>query len=270
MKIPNGKTFNHICDTLLGKRWIFAKTMPKSPHWYTLRREWQDDGLFNEMVNLIREYGYKEKYGHSWYTRIDVNDMKYWTMGAPVAKTILINRAAINLHSPYDDIADRYDGLFCDERSKRENAEMFALLPRDVGHLLDIGCGTGLLLDYLSPDRYTGIDPSQKMLDRLKVKHPQYADGLIKSRFESFHGGVYDTVVALFGSASYVNPSVLSRVEMMLNPGGRYFLMFYKSDYSPLTYVKTGVELSHFTGGERELSGAVLEYCNFLIATGTR
>jgi hypothetical protein len=79
-------------NLLLVQQWIFAKTMPDNPHWYTLRNRWERDEDFAWTVETIRRYGYEEIYeGHS-YTVLDIDDMKYWTMGAPVAETILINR----------------------------------------------------------------------------------------------------------------------------------------------------------------------------------
>jgi hypothetical protein len=43
-------------------------------------------------VEKIRRYGYEEIYEGRSYTMLNIDDMKYWTMGAPVAETILINR----------------------------------------------------------------------------------------------------------------------------------------------------------------------------------
>ena len=43
-------------------------------------------------METIRRYGYREVYeGHS-YTVRNLDDMKCWTMGAPILETILINR----------------------------------------------------------------------------------------------------------------------------------------------------------------------------------
>jgi ubiquinone/menaquinone biosynthesis C-methylase UbiE len=41
-----------------------------------------------------------------------------------------------------------------------------------------VGCGTGALLDMkiTTPDLYTGIDPSQGMLNQLFRKHPEVTD----------------------------------------------------------------------------------------------
>ncbi len=79
-------------DLLLAQKWIFAKTMPGNPHWYTLRKRWERDEDFAWTVETIRRYGYEEIYEGWPYTVLHIDDMKYWTMGAPVDETILINR----------------------------------------------------------------------------------------------------------------------------------------------------------------------------------
>jgi hypothetical protein len=99
-------------------RWQFASTMPRIPHWYTLRKwrpELDDD--FVSFVLLIREIGEQRPWPdppappryHNHYLEID--GWKYWTMGAPVhygaspfpdredsgsGETILINRARVD------------------------------------------------------------------------------------------------------------------------------------------------------------------------------
>ena len=42
--------------------------------------------------------------------------------------------------------------------------------------VLDLGCGTGLLLELLAlqPEDYVGIDPSEKMLEELQRKFPEH------------------------------------------------------------------------------------------------
>ncbi|HUV66266.1 MAG TPA: hypothetical protein VMW24_20410, partial [Sedimentisphaerales bacterium] len=77
----------------------FAKTMPQIPHWYTLRKKWEDGKVFEEVVQAIRDLGEirpwpappkKARYRHTYF---DAGEWSYWSMGAPLEKTILINRA---------------------------------------------------------------------------------------------------------------------------------------------------------------------------------
>jgi len=85
---------NEIKDYIASVRWQFAKTMPKHPHSYTLKK-WNPDkiDIFEKFVIFIRENGYEEKYLGQKYFYFDVEGYQYWTMGAPLEKTILINRA---------------------------------------------------------------------------------------------------------------------------------------------------------------------------------
>ena len=47
---------------IAGHRWVFAKTMPHWPHWYTLRKEAQSDEEFLWLVAFIRDHGYDERF----------------------------------------------------------------------------------------------------------------------------------------------------------------------------------------------------------------
>ena len=82
------------------RRWQFAKTYAKTaPHEYTIR-DWKPEkvsqGHFDRFIDLIRQYGVIEKFWGKSNTYLYVGDHKYWTMGAPVNETIVINRADAN------------------------------------------------------------------------------------------------------------------------------------------------------------------------------
>jgi hypothetical protein len=80
---------------IAGARWQFAKTMPQWPHEYTLRRQ-HNPATFEAAVRFIREHGYRARWGRAIRTYVNLDGKRYWTMGAPVEQTILINRADLD------------------------------------------------------------------------------------------------------------------------------------------------------------------------------
>ena len=86
-------------DYIASVRWRDAKSGP--PHAYTVRAWDQRPGAFEQAVNLIRSRGHVEAfYGHH-YVYLTIDGLKYWTMGAPLEETIIINRAdASALYGP--------------------------------------------------------------------------------------------------------------------------------------------------------------------------
>lgn len=71
--------------------WTFAKTMPEWPHEYIVR-ERVDEYLFKTLVQFIRSNGYKGKFYNMHITYFDDGQLVYWTMGAPIEETTIINR----------------------------------------------------------------------------------------------------------------------------------------------------------------------------------
>jgi len=72
-------------------QWTFAKTMPEWPHEYIVR-ERVDENLFVQLVRHIRANGYEGKFYRKSITYYDDGGLVYWTMGAPLEETIIINR----------------------------------------------------------------------------------------------------------------------------------------------------------------------------------
>jgi hypothetical protein len=81
-------------------RWQFAKTMPQWPHEYTVRA-WRPDleREFLEFVALIRREGVPKPWPRNAtspryrLTYLELHNWEYWTMGAPIPETTVINRA---------------------------------------------------------------------------------------------------------------------------------------------------------------------------------
>jgi SAM-dependent methyltransferase len=257
-------------SALLRSRWVYAKTMPENPHHYTLRRDWSGVPSFDDVVTFIREYGYGERYAKTKYTYFNANGVRYWTMGAPLRSTILINRATVDRPALYDQLAESYDRLHADPLSVAENAVVVDRLRYQPDEaVLDIGCGTGLLLDELAvpPMNYLGIDPSAKMLARLREKHPEAKT--MQCPLEDFWPPVrYDLIVGLFGAPNYITASALRRVPSLLTPGGRYFMMFYGEGYAPVTYERAGVQLTHLVHVPDVMPGVRSELGRFNVIEG--
>jgi hypothetical protein len=75
-------------------QWTFAKTMPEWPHEYIVRDR-ADENLFVQLVRFIRTNGYEGKFYRKSITYFKDNGLVYWTMGAPIIETTIINRCRI-------------------------------------------------------------------------------------------------------------------------------------------------------------------------------
>jgi hypothetical protein len=79
--------------------WKFAKTMPKCPHFYTMRKD-SDPSEFEWFVLFIRQHGFQRTYFKKIRTYLEIDGWEYWTMGAPVEETILVNKAEVGAPAP--------------------------------------------------------------------------------------------------------------------------------------------------------------------------
>lgn len=187
----------------------------------------------------------------------------------------------------YDLIADDYAKFFDNAEYLEEDRELAEILPFPEGDILDIGCGTGLAFYLLfskvqSKDptafRYYGIDPSGKMLEKFEIKNPNVLTE--QTTFEKFQPTEkFDIVVSTYASISYIDPARIGKIKDVLKAGGKFFLMFSKDDYEPITHkmlaknkVKMSVyKFSEYTPFLRAISEDVTfkEWHNYIIAEGT-
>ena len=75
--------------------------------------------------------------------------------------------------------------------------------------VLDLGCGTGLLLELLAlqPEDYLGIDHSEKMLEELQRKFPEH-----ETRKKANFGMLGDVGDSFFGSFFVEPPQKLKQI----------------------------------------------------------
>ncbi len=89
--------------------WTFAKTMPQCPHEYIVRGKCplsEDEFLY--FINMQRNYGKVERWGKYNNPYLYIDDYKYWTMGAPLEETTVINRAKASV---VNDVHQLYEGI---------------------------------------------------------------------------------------------------------------------------------------------------------------
>ena len=109
--------------------------------------------------------------------------------------------------------------------------EMARLLPAGTKTLLDLGCGTGLELDFIFPRfpglAVTGVDMTQAMLDELARKHPDKQLALVRGSYFDVDFGEAAFDAALSFQTMHHFPAekkrgLYERVRKALKPGGVY------------------------------------------------
>lgn len=212
----------------------FARTMNYIPHSYTLRKTWACDAEFVDTIQMIDEYHYEERFRGGKYRRLAFNGYVYWGSawkpidwddGSPA--TQLINRRRQTYQSSWDEVAPFFDRVGDNDLDHLRDRELDAIgnSTDNADAILDIGCGTGFLLDQhpITPSRYTGIDISHLMLRRLVAKHPDFGERVEVCSFEEWYPTQrYDLIAGLYGVGSIILPEFLRKIPMLLNPGGRW------------------------------------------------
>ena len=145
------------------------------------------------------------------------------------------------MKADYDEIAEKYDIFFSTKKYHDEDVEVSKKLPVR-GKVLDIGCGTGLLIDmYIYKNvasdayEYVGVDPCFYMLKKLILKHGDKKCYCCK--FEEMESSEkFDTIISLYNSPSYIKPKSITKIKDIANPGANVFLMFAKDGYTPIAH----------------------------------
>ena len=148
-------------------------------------------------------------------------------MNAPTPPPLAAVRAA------YDRLACTWDGLFTRRRDVAENAYVLRRLRASGalrGRVLDVGCGTGLLLDLtaLSPAQYVGVDVAPAMVARAREKYPGHTFVVGDAQALPLPAGDVDAVVSLFCATSYTDLGrAMREYRRVMRPGAALFLILY-------------------------------------------
>jgi 2-polyprenyl-3-methyl-5-hydroxy-6-metoxy-1,4-benzoquinol methylase len=94
------------------------------------------------------------------------------------------------------------------------------------GRVLDLGCGFGEVTELIGPGNYVGIDGHPKIVEWLKINHPEYEfhhfdldqDQIIINK-------QFDTIIMLAVIEHLQNPdNILSQIPDLLNNGGSFIM----------------------------------------------
>lgn len=143
----------------------------------------------------------------------------------------------------YDRVADNYAHMVVttgigDIRSHpwlKASIDAFADTVRDVGPVLDVGCGPGTVTAYLAERGLdaSGVDLSPRMIDNASRLHPQLrfsvASATDLNLDDSSLGGVLGWW-SLFNLPRDILPQVLASFARALKPGGHFITATHVGD----------------------------------------
>lgn len=179
----------------------------------------------------------------------------------------MTNEFITNKKQAFDLWAPSYDWLlpsvFYQSIHKRllENVDLPA-----QPYVLDLGCGTGRLLDRLAAKfsdlRGTGLDLSPEMV-RVARQSNRHRPRLIfvegKAESLPFADGQFQAVFNTISFLHYLEPKqIFSEVARVLSPGGRFYLVDTTVKSKPELNVNLGAlgKVKFYSPNQRELMGA--------------
>ena len=107
--------------------------------------------------------------------------------------------------------------------------KLLAFVPKKKGTILDVACGKGAttryLLKYYNPRDVTGINISEKQLDRCRVNAPGCNFFLMNATELAFPDESFDNIVCVEAAFHFnTREKFLHAASHMLKPGGRLVL----------------------------------------------
>jgi ubiquinone/menaquinone biosynthesis C-methylase UbiE len=109
----------------------------------------------------------------------------------------------------FEVFAEYYDRIYLKRKDYGTEAKIVKdiitrMANKESKTLLDVGCGTGEHLKYLSSDyQCTGVDVNRRMIEVARVKVPE-ADFQVANMLDLRLEDKFDVITCLFGSIGYV------------------------------------------------------------------
>lgn len=178
----------------------------------------------------------------------------------------------MNVSKVYNSLATKYDSLYQGKYYKKEDKALFKLISKVLhGDILDVGCGTGLMLEYIKirKEKYLGVDISAGMIDKMATKFPAHKTRLCA--FEELpENKKFDSIISTYGAPSYIEANHYHKFLELLKKDGFLFLMFYAKDYFPGYYtdeMKMNIRKTVDWGKIKELNLNIYQFTNYAVVT---
>lgn len=213
--------------------WKWARTMKNSPHEYIYRGKCQlTDNEFNDFVRAQVYCGEKKPYGRQLIPYLYIDGFKYWTMG-----DYIINNNTMNRQKLFDEF-DAFEGHLPEFYTEEELYQIANCVKQFSMPVFEIGCADGKIVKalQLNPQNYYGVDASKKLIDTFRRTTNGFYRRVSGKAFEETSDKWLNwdgVIVGTFGSPSYCMWQYLSMLE---KNGKEYFLMFYKTDFTPAPF----------------------------------
>ncbi len=135
----------------------------------------------------------------------------------------------IELRRLYDETAERYDKRYEEIQGKKYQLVLKNVSKSD--RILDIGCGTGMLLGELAKrcKLAVGVDSSQGMLKVAKGRVRDFSLACADADHLPFRESCFDTVVSVTLLQNMPDPkTTLKEMARVLRPGGKVIVTVLK------------------------------------------
>jgi SAM-dependent methyltransferase len=137
-------------------------------------------------------------------------------------------------------VASEYDQRYGRPLDLAEDEVLYRLVAeRDPNVVLDLGCGTGRLLDFVNPLTYVGVDVSRAMLEQAKAKmrsfgqNRRFVEASAESAWEIVAAGAFDVACTFWAFSYFQDPdAVLRSMHTALRRGGLAVVHAYAPRYS--------------------------------------
>ena len=170
----------------------------------------------------------------------------------------------MDVASSYDDVAEEYASLFLKDLDRNSYArgwlDRFAAIAGDHdGPVADLGCGPGLVCDYLSQRGLAtvGYDVSPGQIAQARLAFPDLefdvGDFGAVAHPDSSLGGIVSRYSIIHTDPSHLDP-ILSEWMRVLEPGGPVLITFFGS----LTAEAHGTPFGHTVATAYELFPATI------------